>query len=87
LSPAAIERRGIFRPDAVQKLLHDHEEDRRDNALKIWALLMIEVWQRMYFDKQPEESVLESVVGATKPKRVVQVGEVKKPKADVICIR
>jgi asparagine synthase (glutamine-hydrolysing) len=87
LSSAAIERRGIFRPDAVQKLLHDHEEDRRDNALKIWALLMIEVWQRMYFDKQPEESVLESVVGATKPKPVVQVGEVKKPKADVICIR
>jgi asparagine synthase (glutamine-hydrolysing) len=87
LSPAAIERRGIFRPDAVQKLLRDHEEDRRDNALKIWALLMIEVWQRMYFDKQPEESVLESVVGAAKRKPVVQVGEVKKPKADVICIR
>src|ERR1051326_7769923 len=87
LSPAAIERRGIFRPDAVQKLLRDHEEDRRDNALKIWALLMIEVWQRMYFDKQPEESVLESVVGQAKRKPHVQVGEVEKPKADVICIR
>jgi asparagine synthase (glutamine-hydrolysing) len=87
LSPAAIERRGIFRPDAVQKLLRDHEEGRRDNALKIWALLMIEVWQRMYFDKQPEESVLESVVGEVKRKPVVQIGEVRKPKADVICIR
>jgi asparagine synthase (glutamine-hydrolysing) len=87
LSPAAIERRGIFRADAVQKLLRDHEEDRRDNALKIWALLMIEVWQRMYFDKQSEESVLGPVLGEAKRKPVVQVSEVEKTKADVICIR
>jgi hypothetical protein len=48
---------------------------------------MIEVWQRMYFETQPDESVLESVVGEAKRKPVVQVDEVKKPKADVICIR
>jgi asparagine synthase (glutamine-hydrolysing) len=85
LSPAAIERRGIFRPDAVQKLLRDHEENRRDNALKIWALLMIEVWQRMYFDKQSEDSVLEAVMGEAKRKPLVQVGHAEKP--EVICIR
>jgi asparagine synthase (glutamine-hydrolysing) len=87
LSPAAIERRGIFRADAVQKLLRDHEEDRRDNALKIWALLMIEVWQRMYFDKQSEDSVLESALSEANRKPVVQVGEVEKSNPDVICIR
>jgi asparagine synthase (glutamine-hydrolysing) len=87
LSPAAIERRGIFRPNAVQALIRDHEENRRDNALKIWALLMIEVWQRMYFDKQSEESVLESALSETKRKPSVAVGNVEKPKADVICIR
>jgi asparagine synthase (glutamine-hydrolysing) len=87
LSPAAIERRGLFRPDAVQTLLRDHGENRRDNALKIWALLMIEVWQRMYFDKQPAESVLESAMGETKRKPMVQVGQSEKPKADAICIR
>jgi len=27
---------------------------------------MIEVWQRMYFDKQSEESVLESAMGNSK---------------------
>jgi asparagine synthase (glutamine-hydrolysing) len=87
LSPAAIERRGLFRPDAVQTLLRDHAENRRDNALKIWALLMIEVWQRMYFDKQSAESVLESAMGETKRKPMVQVGQSEKPKADAICIR
>jgi asparagine synthase (glutamine-hydrolysing) len=87
LSSAAIERRGLCRPDAVQKLLRDHAENRRDNALKIWALLMIEVWQRMYFDKQSAESVLESAMGQTKRKPTVQVGQVEKTKADVICIQ
>jgi asparagine synthase (glutamine-hydrolysing) len=83
LSPASIERRGLFRPDAVQKLLRDHAENRRDNALKIWALLMIEVWQRMYFDKQSPESVLHSAKAGTKT--MIQVGDVQSSKADVVC--
>jgi asparagine synthase (glutamine-hydrolysing) len=87
LSPATIEKRGLFRPDAVQKLLRDHAENRRDNALKIWALLMIEVWQRMYFDKQSAESVLESAMGETTRKSMAQVGHREKTKADVVCIR
>jgi asparagine synthase (glutamine-hydrolysing) len=86
LSPAAIERRGLFRPDAVQKLLREHAENRRDNALKIWALLMIEVWQRMYFDKQSEESVLAEAVGATARKPMIPAKSAK-AKADVISIR
>jgi asparagine synthase (glutamine-hydrolysing) len=87
LSPDAVERRGIFRPEAVLKLVRDHEENRRDNALKIWALLMIEVWQRMYFDHESEESVLETALGGARRKPGVPVGSVGTPKADVICIR
>jgi asparagine synthase (glutamine-hydrolysing) len=87
LSPAAIERRGMFRPDAVQKILRDHAENRRDNALKIWALLMIEVWQRMYFDKQSPESVLESAMGDTKRKPMVQVSQSEKTRPGVVSIR
>lgn len=54
LSRKAIELRGIFRPDAVEKLLKDHAEQKRDNALKIWGLLMLEVWYRMYIDQQED---------------------------------
>jgi asparagine synthase (glutamine-hydrolysing) len=86
LSPKVVESRGIFRPEAVQKLLRDHEEHRRDNALKIWALLMVEVWQRMYFDGQSEEAVLEAAMGEAKRKPVIATGE-DKTNADVICIR
>jgi asparagine synthase (glutamine-hydrolysing) len=52
LSRKAIERRGVFRPEAIEELLKDHAEGKRDNALKIWALLMLEVWYRMYIDGQ-----------------------------------
>ena len=61
LSPAAIRRRGIFRPEAIATLLRDHAENRRDNALKIWALLMLEVWQRMYLDGEAEAAVLDTL--------------------------
>lgn len=65
LSPETVKKRGIFRPEAVQSLLREHAENKRDNALKIWALLMIEVWQRMYLDKQSSESIHELALDQT----------------------
>ncbi len=64
LSRASIERRGMFQPDSVERLLQDHFAGRRDNALKIWALLMLEVWHRLYIDGQ-EDSNAESLQAAT----------------------
>jgi asparagine synthase (glutamine-hydrolysing) len=52
LSPRAVEQRGMFRPRVVSALLQEHFDGRRDNALKLWALLMLEVWFRMYIDKR-----------------------------------
>jgi len=86
LSPKAIEGRGIFRQEAVQKLLRDHQENRRDNALKIWALLMIEVWQRMYVDGQSEETVLETALGGSKRKPVIAMPPAQNKQAEVISI-
>lgn len=60
LSRKAIEHRGIFQPQAVERLLQDHAEGKRDNALKIWGLLMLEVWHRIYIDRQ-EDSFAESL--------------------------
>lgn len=64
LDPATIERRGIFRADSVARLLRDHTEQRRDNSMQIWSLLMIEVWQRMYLDGESEPEVQESMLAA-----------------------
>ena len=86
LSPENLERRGIFRPEAVQKLVRDHQENRRDNSLKIWALLMVEVWQRMYIDNESEESVRSEVAGVRRLP-VSNVTARKKRAAEVVSIR
>jgi asparagine synthase (glutamine-hydrolysing) len=66
LSRDAIEHRGIFRPDSVERLLKDHFEGRRDNALKIWALLMLEVWHQMYIDTQASAPIQSLLAGSAK---------------------
>jgi asparagine synthase (glutamine-hydrolysing) len=50
LSPAAVARRGLFDPDEVGRLIHANEEGREDNALRIWALLTLELWQQAFLD-------------------------------------
>lgn len=65
LDPAVIRRRGLFRPEAVAWLLEDHARNKRDNSLKIWGLLMVEVWQRMYLDCESESSVCEGLVASS----------------------
>jgi asparagine synthase (glutamine-hydrolysing) len=57
LSAEAIERRGMFRPEGVKQLIQDHFEGRRDNAIKIWGLLMLEVWYQMYIDRQRQPRI------------------------------
>ena len=40
--------RGYFRPEAVQLLLDDHQSGRFDHSLRLWALLVLELWQRQW---------------------------------------
>src|SRR5262249_49083597 len=51
LPPAAVRERGLFEPAAVQRLLRDNEAGTADNALRIWALLVLELWQRTFLDQ------------------------------------
>jgi asparagine synthase (glutamine-hydrolysing) len=49
LDPKALGR-GLFRAEAVETLIDDHVHARRDNAYRLWALLMLELWFRNYVD-------------------------------------
>jgi asparagine synthase (glutamine-hydrolysing) len=49
LSPDAVAARGLFDPRAVERLIRDEEEGVADNALRIWALLCIELWCQQAF--------------------------------------
>ena len=42
--------RGLFKENAIRKLFADHRASRRDNGNRIWRLLNLEIWQRIFVD-------------------------------------
>lgn len=57
LSPATVALRGHFDPQEVQRLISANETGQEDNALRIWALLTLELWQRQFIDAGGTEPV------------------------------
>ncbi len=50
LSPAAVARRGLFRPEAVTALVDRHLSGRADHEDEVWELVVLEAWFRMWID-------------------------------------
>jgi asparagine synthase (glutamine-hydrolysing) len=50
LDPVALSR-GLFRPEAIERLIDEHILGRRDHAYRLWALLMLELWFRNHIDR------------------------------------
>ena len=42
--------RGLFRPEAIEKLVTEHIAGTREHGQRLWALLMLELWFRKHFD-------------------------------------
>jgi asparagine synthase (glutamine-hydrolysing) len=57
LSQPARER-GILRPDYVERLLDEHCSGYRNHHTRLWALLMLELWFRMWIDGPDEQAML-----------------------------
>jgi len=50
LHPQQIARRGLFAPAEVERLWAEHRAGRRDHSHRLWSLIVLEQWQRMYCD-------------------------------------
>jgi asparagine synthase (glutamine-hydrolysing) len=50
LSHERVRSRGLFKPSAVDRLIADNDSGRADNALRIWALITLELWQQTFLD-------------------------------------
>lgn len=61
LSDEVVRRRGLFDPAAVRRLVSEDRNGIKDNAYRIWALLTLETWQRIFVD---HEVAAEHVPGA-----------------------
>ena len=46
----AARERGWFHHDAVARLLDEHAAGRADHGHRLWALVMLELWQRAHID-------------------------------------
>ncbi len=52
LTPQRLRRRGIFRPEAIENLLQQHESGTVDASNKIFAVLMLELWHETFIDQR-----------------------------------
>ena len=56
LAPRSMDR-GLFRPEVVQRFFAEHRNKERDHNHRIWRLLSLEVWQRVFLDGEAPERV------------------------------
>ena len=54
-------QRGYFEPRYVDVLLNEHERGRRDHSWALWALLMLELWQRTFVDDAAGRSTAQTM--------------------------
>ena len=45
--------RGLFKPERVERLFAEHRTNLRDNSDKLWRLLNLEIWHRVFVDRDP----------------------------------
>jgi asparagine synthase (glutamine-hydrolysing) len=51
LTDSRTRGRGILRPAAVDRLLADHLQGRRDHSSQLWSLICLELWCRAWWDR------------------------------------
>jgi asparagine synthase (glutamine-hydrolysing) len=49
LNPLAL-RRGYFKEEGLRRLLDEHQSGKRDHGHRLWALLTLEMWHRVFID-------------------------------------
>ncbi len=50
LSKKSVEKRGLFNYEYIKQIVFEHETNKRDRSLYIWALIVLEEWFRQYID-------------------------------------
>ncbi|MBM64379.1 MAG: asparagine synthase (glutamine-hydrolyzing) [Acidobacteria bacterium] len=46
--------RGYFEPATLQRYLDEHESGQAQHHMRIWGLIMLELWHRTFIDRRPD---------------------------------
>ena len=52
LLSARARQRGYFEPRFIERVVQEHVSGRREHTLRLWSLLVFELWHRQYIDSQ-----------------------------------
>jgi asparagine synthase (glutamine-hydrolysing) len=56
--------RGLFRPETIRRIFAEHRAGHRDHGNRIWRLLNLELWQRVFLDGEGDPAVSSSQTNA-----------------------
>jgi asparagine synthase (glutamine-hydrolysing) len=56
--------RGLLEPRGVARLVEEHRRGARDHGERLWLLLNLEIWQRIFIDGEPAARVMDAVAPA-----------------------
>ncbi len=56
LDPKTLNR-GYFKREGIERLLNDHISLRHDHSARIWALLFLEIWFRVFMDRRGDNGL------------------------------
>jgi asparagine synthase (glutamine-hydrolysing) len=51
LSESRISSRGLFRPEAIGRIIEQHRNGKQDWSMQIWQFLTLELWMQNFLDK------------------------------------
>jgi asparagine synthase (glutamine-hydrolysing) len=63
-SPRATART-LFSADYVRALAAEHQSGRADHGARLWSLINLEIWQRIFIEGEPIESIVSHVAPAS----------------------
>jgi asparagine synthase (glutamine-hydrolysing) len=63
---ARARARGYFEAQELERLSHEHRSGRIDHTDRLWLLINLEIWQRLFIDGEPMEG-LQKAGGSSSP--------------------
>lgn len=66
---------GLFNPDYMRRLVDEHVSGRFEHSFRLWILINLELWYRLFFENQSIEAVREEIRRLNAPGRVAAAAD------------